>query len=135
MFLALCFLTGLAGNICPFMDWFNQYEYRGWRIVFFLTLAFSAVAPLAGLAIQHSTREMFAFISPVVPSLISYVIGLLFYATHVPERFFSEKWRRRLDVCGGGSHSIWHCFIVLAVSQHKAAIQPMKAGIQCVVGA
>jgi len=133
IFLVFCFLTGLAGNICPFMDWFNQYEYRLWRIVFFLALAFSAVAPLAALAVLHSTREMFAFMAPVVPSLISYVVGLLFYASHVPERFFSEKWRRRMDMCGGGSHSIWHCFIVLAVSQHKAAINALKAGIKCPV--
>lgn len=28
MFLVSCFLTGLAGNIFPFMDWFNRYEYR-----------------------------------------------------------------------------------------------------------
>lgn len=27
-FLGLCFATGLAGNILPFMDWFNKFEYR-----------------------------------------------------------------------------------------------------------
>ena len=27
-FLCLCFLTGLAGNIFPFMAWFNQHKYR-----------------------------------------------------------------------------------------------------------
>jgi len=27
-FLGLCFVTGLAGNIFPFMAWFNQHEYR-----------------------------------------------------------------------------------------------------------
>lgn len=27
-FLGLCFLTGLAGNIFPFMDWFNKTKYR-----------------------------------------------------------------------------------------------------------
>lgn len=32
-----------------------------------------------------------------------------------------------------GSHAIWHCFIVLAVSQHKAAIGRMKGGMQCFV--
>lgn len=32
-----------------------------------------------------------------------------------------------------GSHAIWHCFIVLAVSQHKSAIGNMKEGLQCMV--
>ena len=27
-YLALCFLTGLAGNIFPFMKWFNSYANR-----------------------------------------------------------------------------------------------------------
>lgn len=27
-FLWLCFLTGLAGNIFPFMEWFNERKYR-----------------------------------------------------------------------------------------------------------
>jgi len=28
MFLVCCLLTGIAGNIFPFMEWFNLYEYR-----------------------------------------------------------------------------------------------------------
>lgn len=28
MYLLCCLLTGIAGNVFPFMDWFNQYEYR-----------------------------------------------------------------------------------------------------------
>jgi adiponectin receptor len=133
IFLVGCLLTGLLGNICPFMKWFNEVRYRGWRITFFLSLAFFSLAPLAAMAIIHSPKAMGAFISPVVPSLLSYVVGLVFYATHIPERFISEKWSRHLDKIGGGSHAIWHCFIVLAVAQHKAAIRVMKAGIACQV--
>ncbi|KIK61750.1 hypothetical protein GYMLUDRAFT_42791 [Collybiopsis luxurians FD-317 M1] len=133
MFLVGCLLTGLLGSSCPFMQWFNEVRYRGWRIVFFLSLAFFSLAPLAGLAIMHSPKAMFSFISPVVPSLISYVVGLVFYATHIPERFIPERWSRHLDKIGGGSHAIWHCFIVLAVAQHKAAIRMMKEGIACQV--
>ncbi|KAJ3808040.1 hemolysin-III related-domain-containing protein [Lentinula aff. lateritia] len=131
MFLIGCLLTGLLGNICPFMKWFNEVRYRGWRIVFFLSLAFFSLAPLATMAILYSPKAMAAFISPVVPSLISYIVGLAFYATHIPERFISDKWSRHLDKIGGGSHAIWHCFIVLAVAQHKAAIRMMKGGIAC----
>ncbi|ESK94812.1 izh family channel protein [Moniliophthora roreri MCA 2997] len=130
-FLALCFATGLAGNIFPFMKWFNEYQYRGYRVLFFLSLAFSSLAPLAALAYTQSIREMFEFIKPVIPSLLSYIIGLVFYVSHVPERYLPEDWRRRLDTFGGGSHCIWHCFIVLAVSQHKAAIRAMRDGMVC----
>ncbi|KAJ8082151.1 inc metabolism membrane protein [Marasmius tenuissimus] len=130
-FLSLCFATGLAGNIFPFMNWFNQYQYRGYRVLFFLSLAFSSLAPLAAIALTHSFWEMIYYMAPVTPSLLSYIIGLLFYITHVPERWMSEKWRRRMDRFGGGSHCIWHCFIVLAVSQHKAAIASLREGLAC----
>ncbi|KAK1216611.1 inc metabolism membrane protein [Marasmius sp. AFHP31] len=101
-FLSLCFATGLAGNIFPFMNWFNQYQYRGYRVLFFLSLAFSSLAPLAAIALTHSFWEMIYYMAPVTPSLLSYIIGLLFYVTHVPERWMSEKWRRRMDRFGGG---------------------------------
>ncbi|KAF5387312.1 hypothetical protein D9757_005774 [Collybiopsis confluens] len=106
IFLAGCFLTGLLGNICPFMSWFNEVRYRGLRIVFFLSLAFFSLAPLAGLAIMHSPKAMASFISPVVPSLVSYIIGLVFYATHIPERFIPEKWSRYLDRVGGDDNPL-----------------------------
>ncbi|KAF8070107.1 hemolysin-III related-domain-containing protein [Lyophyllum atratum] len=133
VFLSVCFLTGLAGNVFPFMEWFNQHEYRFYRIAFFLSLAFSAIAPLAGLAFISSWRQAFTFIAPVVPSLVSYIVGLAFYALHFPERILPPSIQRRLDCIGGGSHCIWHCFIVLAVSQHRAAIASLREGVQCFV--
>ncbi|KAG6830068.1 hypothetical protein H0H92_002358 [Tricholoma furcatifolium] len=113
------------------MDWFNRLEYRLYRIAFFLTLAFSALAPLTGIAVMYSWREMVAFISPVVPSLVSYIVGLTFYALHFPERILPPSIQQKLDYFGCGSHCIWHCFIVLAVSQHRAAIASLRMGLQC----
>ena len=84
VFLSLCFATGLAGNIFPFMDWFNQREYRvhrlrcyfparltepsaqSFRVAFFLTMAFSAVGPLAALSMTYSRKEMLAYIGPYI---------------------------------------------------------------------
>lgn len=34
-----------------------------------------------------------------------------------------------LDWLGGGSHAIWHAFIVLAISQHKWAMAELKRGV------
>ena len=102
-----------------------------WRIAFFLTLAFSSVAPLMALALLHGRREMLAFIAPIAPSLASYVVGLVFYATHFPECVLAPRWPslRWLDWLGGGSHAIWHVFIVLAISLHKRGMVAMKEGI------
>jgi hypothetical protein len=41
-------------------------------------------------------------IGPVVPSLLSYLIGLGFYAAHFPERILPNYVQRRLDCIGGG---------------------------------
>ncbi|KAH6897616.1 hemolysin-III related-domain-containing protein [Coprinopsis sp. MPI-PUGE-AT-0042] len=130
-FLCLCLCTGLMGNVFPFMKWFNMHEYRMYRVAFFLALAFSALVPLITLGQLHSYREMYDFVCVIIPSLLSYIIGLIFYASHAPERWLPDRVRQKLDVIGGGSHAIWHCFIVLAVSQHKAAIPLLKAGMQC----
>lgn len=147
-FLAVCFAIGVSGSIFPFMDWFNMREYKvctvseceicspliprqNWRIAFFLTLAFSSIAPLFELARLHSVRETIGFIAPIAPSLASYIVGLVFYATHFPEcvlaaRSNSVHW---LDWLGGGSHAIWHVCIVLAISLHKRGMEVMKSGI------
>lgn len=86
---------------------------------------------MIALAYTHSAREAYDFVSPVFPSLLSYVFGLVFYATHCPERFLPESVGRKLDAVGGHSHAIWHCFIVLAVSQHRSAIGLLKEGVRC----
>lgn len=132
IFLALCATTGLAGNIFPFMEWFNRHENRIWRVLFFVSLALSSIAPLATYSMLYSPLETFYFVSPVIPSLLSYVVGLIFYVSHIPERFLSDKWRQRLDAFGAGSHCIWHCFIVLAVILHRSAIRDMSDdGLVC----
>ncbi|KAG0707089.1 hemolysin-III related-domain-containing protein [Suillus ampliporus] len=130
-FLVCCLMTGIAGNSFPFFKWFDQAEYKHYRIAFFLSLALTALAPMAVLAYLHSPGQMFAFVDPIWPSITSYLIGLVFYATHIPERFLSERHSHWLDWCGGGSHAIWHIFIVIAIGQHHAAIAELRHGVQC----
>ena len=31
LFLSLCFITGLAGSVLPFMDWFNKPKHKASR--------------------------------------------------------------------------------------------------------
>ncbi|KAI6046128.1 hemolysin-III related-domain-containing protein [Pisolithus marmoratus] len=130
-FLACCLLTGVAGNAFPFFKWFNDPVYRHLRILFFVSLAFTSVAPLAVLSYLHSPWQVKLFLDPVWPSVLSYLIGLVFYATRFPERLLSERFSHYLDWCGGGSHAIWHAFIVLAIKQHREAIALLRNGVPC----
>ncbi|KAG8755876.1 hypothetical protein FRC12_010747, partial [Ceratobasidium sp. 428] len=105
VYISAAIATGIAGSILPFQGWFNERRNKKWRIAFFLVCACSAVVPLAHMSFRHSIGGMWGFIRPVVPSLASYLIGLVFYATHFPECCFPGwfDW--------AGSHAIWHVFI------------------------
>ncbi|KAH9948694.1 HlyIII-domain-containing protein [Amylocystis lapponica] len=130
-FLSICLVMGLSGSILPFTGWFNKVEYRLYRITFFVALALVSIAPLAYLSQLFSFGKMIAFIRPVAPSFASYIIGLVFYATHFPECFLASRWSHShlLDYFGGGSHAIWHVFIVIAISQHKNGMAELRDGI------
>ncbi|GJE97748.1 HlyIII-domain-containing protein [Phanerochaete sordida] len=129
-FLAVCLVMGFLGSVFPFMNWFNDIKYRNYRIVFFLALALSSIAPLAHLSYLYSACQMFAFIRPLLPSLLMYIAGLVFYATHFPECVLARPGETHwLDWLGGGSHAIWHLCIVFAISLHRHAMDSMKAGI------
>ena len=63
-----------------------------------------------------------------MPSVASYVAGLLFYATRFPECVLPVD-SPRFAWLGGGSHALWHIFIVLAISLHRNALTLLKDGI------
>jgi adiponectin receptor len=128
-FLSLCFVSGLLGSIFPFMDWFNDRRYKSWRIAFFLGLAFTGLAPLCTLSCMFSVRAAYMFMVPVIPSLLWYLAGLFFYASHFPERWLAARWAHRLDWFGGGSHAIWHACVVLAIWSWQAGMAVLKAGV------
>ncbi|KAF8510560.1 HlyIII-domain-containing protein [Hysterangium stoloniferum] len=128
-YLIITFCLGIAGSILPFMTWFNERKNKNYRLLFFLSLAFTLLIPVAHLAAIHSFWDMYAFIQAEIPSLASYATGLLFYAFHIPERLVPAKWAGCLDWAGGGSHAIWHLFIVLAIKLHKDAMIEYRHGI------
>ena len=75
------------------------------------------------------SRCLYTATGPVTPSILSYIAGLVFYATNFPECALPVRWAPRAAWLGGGSHAIWHAFIVLAISQHRAALGLLKYGI------
>ncbi|TFY80904.1 hypothetical protein EWM64_g3112 [Hericium alpestre] len=137
IFLCMCVVKGLAAAFLPFSTWFNKPQNKPLRSSFFLIMAFASVAPLTYLTLLHSVHDMLSFIRPIVPSLVSYLMGFAFYATHFPECILHPRWQPSLAWLGGGSHAIWHVFVVVAISQHRAGMTSMKGGIDgavCVAG-
>jgi adiponectin receptor len=63
-----------------------------------------------------------------MPSVASYLAGLLFYATHFPECALPVT-SPRLAWLGGGSHALWHVFVVWAISLHRNALPALKHGV------
>jgi len=144
IYLSMTILAGLAGSILPFMQWFNQRKHKKWRIVFFLSLSLTGFFPMVHLATIHSAYDTFQYILSIVPSLASYIFGLVFYAAHFPECYLSSHRdqhtggrekplgstkSRWIDWIGGGSHAIWHVSIVAAILLHRNAIPELAKGI------
>lgn len=137
LFLLLSVAVALLGTVFPFMDWFDRHEYRLHRITFFLGMGFSALAPLAWMACLYGFWETASFVSPAFPSVVSCLVGLVFYITQFPECLFVTRAQASadhstlswIDKLGGGSHAIWHGLIVLGISQYRDALNLLEEGI------
>lgn len=111
--------VGVVGAVVPWQAWFNERRNKSWRIAVFLGMCFTGLAPFAHAAFEHGLGKTLAFLRPILPSLACYIIGLVFYATHWPER----AWPGRFDRLGH-AHQLWHIAIVLAILLHyRAALQ------------
>ncbi|KAM0753865.1 HlyIII-domain-containing protein [Meredithblackwellia eburnea MCA 4105] len=115
-------VLGIAGMILPWKPWFNEREFKMWRIAFFLGLAGSALAPILHMAFLFGFGPTFAFFSPVIPSVAAYLVGLSFYANHFPECTSPGRWDNLL-----ASHQLWHIAIVTAVWLHWWALSSWAA--------
>ncbi|GJN92882.1 hypothetical protein Rhopal_005922-T1 [Rhodotorula paludigena] len=109
-------IVGVTGMIVPWAKWFNEREHKGWRIAFFVSLAASAVAPIAHRALIYGAGNTFWFYSPAIPSVCAYLVGLSFYANQFPECCAPGSWNI------GASHQLWHVAIVAAVWLHWKAM-------------
>ncbi|KAK7008402.1 putative G-protein coupled receptor [Favolaschia claudopus] len=156
--LALCLITAIMGTVFPFMKWFDRYENRASTLLrlrldiscvslscpillsLILTSSFlRSVCLLIILTNQHASPT-----EHITPTLTSCGIGVIFYALHIPERFFISgsahehhhmhakslaKWAERMESVGFGSHAIWHLFIALGIAQWRAALPAMREGV------
>lgn len=109
-------VVGLIGAIVPWASWFNDRKNKCLRILVFLTMCFTALAPFTHSSLAHGFLRTATFASPILPSLAAYVSGLIFYATQFPERLYPG----RFDVVGH-AHQFWHVSIVVAILLHYRA--------------
>ncbi|MBW0472349.1 hypothetical protein O181_012064 [Austropuccinia psidii MF-1] len=117
-YMSFTFLMGIIGMILPFQPFFDRPENKGIRIVFFVSLASSALIPLTHMSYLYGLIETFSFYRPALLSVVSYLSGLVFYATNWPERV-KPGWV--FDTLFH-SHQFWHVAIVIAIWLHWRAI-------------
>lgn len=108
---------GMTMAVLPWAPWFNDIRFRTVRILLFILMAFMGVVPFVHGAFLHGSGPMAKFFSPIIPSIFSYLIGVVLYAFRFPERLAPG----RFDLIGH-SHQLWHVAIVLAILFHYRAI-------------
>lgn len=116
-------LVGLAGAVLPWQTWFNKRENKGKRIAMFLGICFTSLLPFFHASYKHGLIRTFVFLSPIIPSLLAYIGGLVIYATNCPESLLPGKF----DLWGH-SHQWWHCAILLAIALHWKAMEGFRQG-------
>ncbi|GAA5876655.1 hypothetical protein JCM16303_003616 [Sporobolomyces ruberrimus] len=120
-------IVGVTGMIVPWSAWFNLREYKAYRIAFFVALAASAIAPVTHRALLTGFVDTLWFYSPAIPSVLAYLVGLIFYAHQFPECCAPGHWN------WGSSHNLWHIAIVIAVWLHWRAMSIWSTEVHTLV--
>ncbi|EGG03231.1 uncharacterized protein MELLADRAFT_44573 [Melampsora larici-populina 98AG31] len=118
LYITFTTIMGIIGMILPFQPFFDRPESKYIRIIFFVSMASSALIPQAHMAYLYGLQETVEFYKPAMPSIFSYLAGLFFYATNWPERI-KPGWV--FDTLFH-SHQFWHVAIVAAIWLHWRAI-------------
>ena len=90
-------------SILPWSPWFNDIRYRTIRITLFLGMACMGIVPFVHGTILHGYDNMAQFYAPLIPSLGSYIVGVVLYSFRWPERWAPGKF----DIVGH-SPQLWH---------------------------
>lgn len=115
---AVCFATlGCTMGFIPWYPWFDDPKNRTLKIMLFIFMALSGVLPFTHAALLHGLGPVIEFYKPVIPSVASYITGVVLYGFRIPECWAPG----RFDIIGH-SHQLWHIAIVLAILLHYRAI-------------
>jgi adiponectin receptor len=114
-------ITGLYGAAGAFLVWYHPFTKpsSAWlRVVFFTFLGFTGLVPGFYLAWVESPRFALGLYGLLVKPIAPTVIGSLFYAGQIPERWFPG----RFDLVGS-SHNIWHIAVLASILYEFTAFQ------------
>ncbi|KAI9286344.1 hemolysin-III related-domain-containing protein [Umbelopsis sp. AD052] len=109
-------ILSVIGVYMPFSEWFNQNEFKWLRIAFFIALAASGVLPILHLVAIHGTSHTLNWLSPLLYSMGSYLLGVFVYGNQLPE----AVWPGKFDHIGH-SHQFWHLFVCGGIWFHYVA--------------
>ncbi|ORY87575.1 hemolysin-III related-domain-containing protein [Protomyces lactucae-debilis] len=109
---------GVLGTIIPWFEFFDKVENRGFKICFFLGIAFSGIVPITHIVLSQSASRTLYFFAPVIKSLLCYTTGVAVYASRFP-----EKWRPGTFDLFLNSHNLWHLMVFGGIWYHFKAVQ------------
>lgn len=113
-------LFGISGVILPWQPIFNRADMRVYRVVFYATLGATGAFPVIQLCLTRGPAWVGLFYAPVLKSVAVYLVGAVFYALQIPERWYPGcfDWV-------GGSHNIFHCMVVCGILFHWYAMHDL----------
>lgn len=117
IYMAVTAMFGIFGSIFTWLPVFDTKEYRGKRILFFVSFAVAGILGFIHTALLHGFAETFSFYLPVLKSLLCYVAGVVVYSFHIPERWF-PGW---VFDYFGMSHNLWHISVFGGIYYHYIA--------------
>ncbi|XP_059491103.1 adiponectin receptor protein isoform X2 [Neocloeon triangulifer] len=122
IYLCVVTLLGISSIVVSLWDKFSEPEYRALRAGVFMTFGLSGVVP----AVHHAVADGWfnaiskASLGWLILMGCLYILGALFYALRVPERFFPGRCDYVFQ-----SHQIFHVLVVAAAFVHYHGISEM----------
>jgi len=109
-------VMGIVGITIPFFSWFSHEGYRNFRISIFISMAFTSIIPVCHAIILRGWIPTWNFFYPEAMSNLTYLVGVVFFLYHIPECWF-PGWFDYI----GGSHQLWHLFVIYGILGHHQA--------------
>ncbi len=85
LIMSFSLILGFIGLFFNWSPYFDKPENRHFRILFFIALATGAISAFAVASSLYGTKKMCIFYFPILKSITSYLIGVIFYGTLFPE--------------------------------------------------
>jgi adiponectin receptor len=115
-------LLGIGGVILPWHPKFNGADMAWARVAFYVGLGATGGLPILQLSFSHGAAFVWHFYSPILKSILVYLIGAIVYGSKVPER-----WCPGMFDYFGGSHNLWHIAVLGGILFHYTAMQAFFA--------